>query len=74
MLRRGTIRIDGTGRGADMKGRIMQYLITGDVNNMFKRTDKTKCGIYTFANFFLVGKGTTNTANIEAALHSSKKS
>ena len=69
----GTIGIDGTGRGADLKGRIMQYSITGDVNNMFSRNDKTKSGIYTFADFFMIGKGTTNTANIESALDTFKQ-
>ena len=42
--------------------------MTGDINQLFVRKDKTKSGIYTFVDFFLIGKGTTNTANIESAL------
>ena len=70
----GVIGIDGTGRGSDTKGQIMQYSITGDVSKFFKRSDKAKGGILSLADFFFIGKGVTNTANLEYALLQLKKS
>ena len=70
----GVIGIDGTGRGSDSKGQIMQYSITGDVSKFFKRSDKAKGGILSLGDFFFVGKGVTNTANLEYALLLFKKS
>ena len=70
----GVIGIDGTGRGSDSKGQIMQYSITGDVSKFFKRSDKAKGGILSLGDFFFIGKGVTNTANIEYALLQFKSS
>ena len=70
----GVIGIDGTGRGSDEKGQIMQYSITGDVSSYFKRSDKAKGGILSLGEFFFIGKGVTNTANLEFALLQFKKS
>ena len=69
---RAVISIDGTGRGADLKGRVMQYCVTGDLKNCFSRSDETKVGIYPFFEMWLIGKGTTNQANLESALLSFK--
>ena len=65
---RAVISIDGTGRGSDSKGKIMQYAVTGDTQNCFKRSDQSKSAIYPFFEMWLIGRGTTNTANIESGL------
>ena len=65
---RSVVSIDGTGRGSDLKGRIMQYCVTGDLKNCFSRADKTKTSIYPFFEMWMIGKGTTNQANLESAL------
>ena len=65
---RAVISIDGTGRGHDDKGSIMQYCITGDVGNHFHRSDKTKLGVYPLFELWLIGPGTTNIPNIESGL------
>ena len=65
---RSVISIDGTGRGSDQKGKIMQYCVTGDVNECFSRSDKTRSGIFSFFEMWLIGKGTTNQPNLESAL------
>ena len=65
---RSVISIDGTGRGSDQKGRIMQYCVTGDVKDCYARSDKTKSGIHSFFEMWFIGKGTTNQPNLESAL------